>query len=62
MTGEDDRVTISIRLTPDQREWLRRVAQETGQPEDALVAQAIQILRRISSYRDRPTRFVRRPL
>jgi hypothetical protein len=52
MSGEDGRlVTLSVELTPAQAGWLRAVAERTGETPDALVRQAIQLLRRLSTFR-----------
>ena len=49
--GERRLVTVEIELTPEQASWLRDVAKRTGDTPDALVRQAIQLLRRLSSFR-----------
>ena len=60
MSQRGEMVPITVQITREQREWLRFAAEDTGQPEDALVSQGIQILRRISSYRALAGRFARR--
>jgi len=52
--------TVTVTIGREQAEWLRQAAADTGQSEDALVSQALQILRRISSYRKPIVRLSRR--
>jgi hypothetical protein len=44
-------VAVSVELTPDQERWLRTTAERVGESPDALVRQAIQLLRRLSTFR-----------
>jgi hypothetical protein len=44
-------VTVSIELTADQARWLRAIAERTGESPDALIRQALQLLRRLSTFR-----------
>jgi len=58
MSDEERRlVTVEVELTPEQASWLRAAAKHTGETPDALVRQAIQLLRRISMFRGSPERY-----
>jgi hypothetical protein len=60
MRSEDEKETVTVTICREQREWLREMAAITGESEDALVCQALQILRRASSYRIAASRFASR--
>ncbi len=50
--SEAEMVAVTVRLTRSQAAWLRSAADRVGDTPDALVRQAIQLLRRLSAFRD----------
>ena len=50
--SEAEMVAVTVRLTRSQAAWLRSAADRVGDTPDALVRQAIQLLRRLSAFRE----------
>jgi uncharacterized protein (DUF1778 family) len=48
---DDGRVQLDVRVPVAQAQWIAAAAEKTGQTPSELVQQAIQLLRKASSYK-----------
>ncbi len=45
-------VPMTVLLTPEQVAWLRAASAQTGDSPDDIIREALQVLRRLSGYRN----------